>query len=176
MIVYVMRHGQTNYNVMGLCNDDPSRNVRLTEAGVAQAQRAADELKAVPIERILVSQLPRTRETAAWVNQYHHVPIEACAELNDIRSGFDGRPVAEYFAAIEHDRLHTSANGGESLFEHKVRVRAFIEGLRQRSEHAILIVAHEETLRVFLAYFHGLSDEEMMALGIANSQVFRFGW
>jgi len=174
MIVYVMRHGQTNYNVMGLCNDDPGRDVRLTDTGLKQAQRAAEKLKRSRIERILVSQLPRTGQTAACINQYHDVPVEACAELNDIRSGFDGHPVADYFAAIAHDRLRAAVNGGESLLAHKERVRGFIEGLRERSEQAVLIVAHEETLRVFAAYFEDLSDEEMMALSIPNCEVFQF--
>jgi len=174
MIVYVMRHGQTNYNVMGLCNDDPSRDVYLTDTGVRQAQRAALELRDVHLDRIVVSQLPRTRQTAELINRFHNVRIDASVELNDIRSGFDGRPVSEYFAAIAHDRLHAAINGGESQLAHKQRVRTFIEALRSRPEAAVLVVAHEETLRVFLAYFHGLSDEQMLALTIANCETFRF--
>ncbi len=69
-----MRHGKTNYNILRLCNDDPKREVHLTEKGSTQAEDAANKLKNVPIVRIIVSELPRTRQTAEIVNQYHPAP------------------------------------------------------------------------------------------------------
>jgi len=45
MDFYCMRHGRTNYNDLGLCNDDPGRDVYLTETGIAQAQSAAHGLR-----------------------------------------------------------------------------------------------------------------------------------
>ena len=38
----------------------------------------------------------------------------------------------------------------------------------------MLIVAHEETLRVFIAHFQGLTDEEMRLLAIGNCEVLEF--
>lgn len=54
--------GRTNYNDLGLCNDDPSRDVHLTEVGIEQEQAhsAALTLRHVAFERIVVSPLPRT--------------------------------------------------------------------------------------------------------------------
>nr|WP_292992781.1 histidine phosphatase family protein [Nitrosomonas sp.] len=78
-----MRHGRTNYNDLGLCNDDPARDVYLTEAGIAQAQSAALALREVAFERILVSPLPRTRQTAEIVNRYRIIS----QRLVMIRSG-----------------------------------------------------------------------------------------
>jgi len=97
-----MRHGQSDYNVRALCNDDPRREVGLTALGVRQVEAAAERLREVPLGRILVSELPRTRRSAEIVNRYHHVPIETHAAINDIRSGFDGRPVTDYLRAIAH--------------------------------------------------------------------------
>ncbi|MBI3772037.1 MAG: histidine phosphatase family protein [Gammaproteobacteria bacterium] len=119
---------------MHLCNDDPQRNVHLTPAGETQARAAAERLRNAGIERILVSELPRTRQTADIINRHHHAPIETHPLINDIRSGFDGQPVADYFAAI----------------------------------------AHEETLRVFIAHFTHLSDEQMLDLKIANCEYVEF--
>ena len=64
MNIYCMRHGRTNYNDLGLCNDDPNQNIHLTATGIAQAQSAAVALRNVNFERILVSPLPRTKQTA----------------------------------------------------------------------------------------------------------------
>lgn len=56
-----MRHGRTNYNDLGLCNDDPSRDVHLTKAGIAQAQSVAQALSNVVFERIVVLSFRRCR-------------------------------------------------------------------------------------------------------------------
>jgi alpha-ribazole phosphatase len=169
--LYYLRHGQSTYNVLGLCNDDPADPAHLTPLGEQQAQRAAEQLRDVALDRIFVSELPRTQQTAAIVNQYHRVPVDVRAALNDIRSGFNNRPVAEYFAATAHDELHARVNGGESLLDHRARVRGFIEWLASQPDNAVLVVAHEETLRVFEAYFTKLPDAELRSLHFVNCGV-----
>ena len=42
MPLWFMRHGETNYNRLGLCNDNPQRDVHLTDTGIRQAAQAAD--------------------------------------------------------------------------------------------------------------------------------------
>ena len=171
MNLYVMRHGYTNFNELELCNDDLQVDVHLNATGKLQAQAAAEELQDITIDRIIVSPLPRTRQTADIVNQYHHAPIDVHPDIIDIRSGFEGRPVDEYFAAIANDPLNARFNGGESQIDHKQRVLGFIRWLEQQPEDNILVVAHEETLWVFVAYFEGnVSDEQLRDIGIRNCE------
>jgi hypothetical protein len=61
---------------------------------------------------------PRTRQTAETVNQYHDALIDIHPYIFDMHSGFDGRAVDQYFAAIAHDPLNTCVYGGESLLDH----------------------------------------------------------
>lgn len=140
-----MRHGRTNYNELGLCNDDPDADVHLNETGKQQAQAAAEQLRDVALERIIVSPLPRTRQTAEVVNRYHGLPIEVHPAIADIRSGFDGQTVAAYFAAIAHDPLNARANGGESLLDHKHRVLGLLIGWRD-SRRKISLWLHTKRL------------------------------
>lgn len=171
MNLYVMRHGRTNFNELGLCNDDPSVDVHLNDAGRQQAQVAAELLRDTAIDHIIVSPLPRTRQTAEIVNQFHHVPIEVHPAIADIRSGFDGQAVDAYFAAIAHDPLGARVNGGESLLDHKQRVLGFIRWLESQPAENILVVAHEETLRVFVAYCEGnVPDDRLRDLHIGNCE------
>jgi len=172
MNLYVMRHGHTNYNALGLCNDDPNADVHLTGLGIQQARAAAEQLRAVALDRIIVSPLPRTRQTAEVINHGHGLPIEVHPGLADIRSGFDGQTVEAYFEAIAHDPLNARVNGGESLLDHKQRVLGFIDWLVKQHQENILVVAHEETLRVFVARFEGgVPDERLRDLHIANCEV-----
>jgi probable phosphoglycerate mutase len=171
MKIYFMRHGQTTYNLLGLCNDDPAGPATLTDLGRTQAARAADELKDVPLERIYVSELPRTRQTADIVNRHHRVPIVTHPKLNDIRSGFNDRPVTEYFAATAHDPLRARINGGESLLDHRARVLEFLEWLKLQKEKTVLVVAHEESLRVFVQFVEKFGDENLREHHFDNGQI-----
>ena len=169
--LYVMRHGRTNYNELGLCNDDPNADVYLDEIGKQQAQAAAEQLRGVTLDRIIVSPLPRTHQTAEIVNRYHDAPVEVHPDIADIRSGFEGKSVREYFTAIAHDPLNARVNGGESLLDHKQRVLGFIDWLLHQQQENILVVAHEETLRVFVAYFEGnVPDERLRDVNIGNCE------
>ena len=177
MQAYFIRHGKTNYNELGLCNDDPARDVYLTEEGKQQAKAAAEQLRDTKLARIIVSPLPRTRQTAEIINRYHHAPIEEHADIIDIRSGFDGKPVAEYFAAIAHDPLNARVDGGESQLDHKQRVTGFIDWLRQQDDDALLVVAHEETLRVVIACFEGnIGDEQLRDIHIGNCEYVHYSF
>lgn len=171
MNLYVMRHGKTNFNEQRLCNDDPSVDVHLNKTGLQQAQSAAEQLRDAKLQRIIVSPLPRTRQTAEVVNQFHHAPIEVHPDISDIRTGFDGQPVADYFAAIAHNPLNARPPGGESQIDHKQRIMRFIQWLITQNQDSILIVAHEETLRIFIAHFEGnVADEQLRDLHIANCE------
>ncbi|WP_455210046.1 histidine phosphatase family protein [Kaarinaea lacus] len=174
MTLYIMRHGETNYNQLGLCNDDPSKNVYLTETGVEQAEQAAKQLAQVPLTKIYVSELPRTRQTADIINRIHSAPIITSHYLNDICSGFDGKPVEDYFTATGHDRYNTTPPGGESVKEFQMRVLKFLEEIENPKDKSILVVTHEEAMRVFYAYFHNLDPEQMMELHFANCAVVNF--
>lgn len=171
MKIHFMRHGQTNYNVLGLCNDDPAEDVHLTALGIRQAEAAAEALKHAALEQVFVSELPRTRQTADIVNRYHRAPVAVHAALNDLRSGFNNRPVAEYFAAAGNDRLRFRAEGGESLLDYKARVQVFLDWLVRQPWQRVLVVAHEETLRVAAAHARGLDDRTMEALHFANAEI-----
>lgn len=174
MNLYIMRHAQTNYNLLGLCNDNPTVDVHLTTMGIQQAEQATRQLAHTPLNKIYVSQLPRTQQTAAIVNRLHNVPIITSQNLNDIRSGFDGKPVKEYFNETGQDRYNIIPPGGESVRQYQTRVLNFLEEVKQQNEQQILAVTHEEAMRVFYAHFNELTPELMLQLNFANCEVITF--
>lgn len=140
--MYIARHGQTNYNDLGLCNSDPKMDVHLTEVGKRQAQNLADRLKEVDIDQIFVSELKRTQQTADIVNQFHNAPVKVDARLNDNRSGYEDRHFSEYYAALDNsnDKWSVRLNDGESLDDVKVRVRDFLDELKAQNYNLVLVV------------------------------------
>ena len=63
MKVYFVRHGQTNYNVLGLCNEDSSQRGILTELGKHQAEAVAEKVKDIKLDAVFISEVPRTEKT-----------------------------------------------------------------------------------------------------------------
>lgn len=50
----------------------------------------------------------------------------------------------------------------------------FFDWLRTQPDDAVLVVAHEETLRAACAYFRRLTDAAMLALRFANGELLEF--
>ena len=169
-----LRHGQSTFNLKHLCNDDPSRDVRLTGLGMQQARAAIPRLQGFALTAMHCSPLPRTLQTAELVNAGLGLPLHIEPALADIRSGFDGRPVAEYMAAIAHDPLHARVNGGESIADHFERVHGFLDTLAAQDGGCVLLVAHEETLRVFKAWAERLTPSQVIALPFDNCHPYVF--
>lgn len=174
MRIIGLRHGQSQFNLAGLCNDDDVRRVELTGRGIAQAESAARRLRGEPIERIFASSLLRARQTAEIIATALGTAIETDQRLSDIRSGFDGRPVADYLAAIAADPVDARVKGGESLRDYQHRVGGFLRCLHVQPFACVLIVAHEETLRILEAHGTGHSLSAVVGKAFANAVPYDF--
>lgn len=172
MRIYVARHTQTNYNVEGKLNSDPSIDVQLTELGVTQAQDLAQKLSQEKFEIIYISELPRTKQTAEYVNRYHHVPMVVDGRLNDNASGFEGRPTQEYLAAFHSsdNGWHAKFNDGESLAEARSRAEDFLSELRTKPYKAVLIVTHGYIVESIYGILHELGHEEASAYKLPQGE------
>ena len=64
MKIYLIRHGETDYNVTGR-HQGMWVESHLTENGKAQARAASSLFRDIPFDRLFVSAAERTRETAS---------------------------------------------------------------------------------------------------------------
>lgn len=168
MKLYIARHGKSNYNDLGLCNADPSIDVHLTPTGIEQAEKLAEKLRYVPIERIFASELKRTQQTAERVNAYHNVAVEIDGRLNDGRSGFEGKSTELLDEALAAADNYWTArfNDGESIEDIKSRVAGFIEDLRAKPYQTVLIVTSQWIVFALLALLEKLPNEEAWNLEV----------
>ena len=166
MKLYFARHGRTNYNDLGLCNADPSVDVHITSVGEEQAKALAERLKDTPIERILVSELKRTQQTAAIVNEFHNVPIEVAPLLNDHQSGFEGKSAKLLMEALDSapDRWTARFNGGESIDDMKQRIATFLNELKTKPYDTVLIVTSQWVIQAAVAIIKDIPNEEAWKL------------
>ena len=174
METYFIRHGQTNYNVLDLCNDDPKKDVHLTSLGIKQANIVAKKLRGIKFDAVFVSDLKRTQETARIVAGDRNLKFIVDRRISDRKTGFDSKPASEFFKAMERDILNTKVNNGESLAEEKKRVISFLEDLRDLKCNAVLVSTHSEILKIVYGYYNQLPDNEMWKTSIDNCQVLEF--
>jgi len=162
MHIYLARHGQTNYNELGLCNADPTVDVHLSEIGINQAIALSDKLKMAVFERVYISELRRTKQTAEYINKYHNAPVVVDDRLNDNRTGFEGKPVDEFYAALSAatDKWTARFNDGESLTDTKLRVKSFIDELKTTGLDSVLIVTSMSIVQAFYGLVNNLSAQQ----------------
>jgi broad specificity phosphatase PhoE len=172
MKLIIARHGQSEYNVLGLCNSDPTVRVPLTALGAEQAGRLAEELRGRPFEMIFVSELERVQKTAEVVNRFHDVPVTVDARLGDIRTGFESRSATEYQAALAAAADPWNArlgNGGESLRDVAARVGLFLEDLKARDLKEALIITSLCPLQALRGLIENLDDPDIWDYEVGNS-------
>ena len=158
--IYLLRHGAVEYLNPDGTRVENAREVALTPSGREQAERIAELLRDVELDRILHSDLPRTRETAEIVlGDGRERVLEAVPEFREIHIGdIDGVPsdrmeteFAYGFEAAVDPRA--SFPGGETFGAFFERVVAGFENLlRQPGWTRMLLVAHGGTNRVILSW------------------------
>lgn len=145
----LVRHAESEFNVLGRLNGDASVEVRLTEAGREQARELGR--RAGPVDLVAHTAFARTRETAelAWPG----VPLLEMADLNEFGFGrFEGTRWADGFdewvlASTPDDDV---PGGGESRV---AAVERFVRGYRallDRPEERVALVAHGAPVRYVL--------------------------
>lgn len=174
MIVLLTRHGRTNYNELRLCNADPAVDVFLTSEGIEQAKELKTELIKYDVQKIYVSDLARTFETASYCTPDSNIPIIQDKRLSDIKTGFENKPVHEFMKYIEPDPFTVKAPGGESFQDLKVRVHSFIDFLEQACDESTLIVTHKDPAKIIAGYFQKLTDLEIWNLDMPNCTLLEF--
>jgi alpha-ribazole phosphatase len=168
MDLYIVRHGLTNYNFLKLCTHIPTANVYLIEEGIKKAQTVHEELKNIDFDKVYVSDLYRTWQTAKIIVPNKKFTIDT--RITDVNTGCEGEPYDTYMNAIKHDRFNARFRDGESFQDVKKRVYSFIDDI---CGERILIVFHHNPIVAMRTFFHKLSDEDAYYQGVPNCQVFK---
>jgi broad specificity phosphatase PhoE len=147
MKIVLVRHGESEGNVKNEINDNPKRIVNLTERGKAQAESAANSLRAIRFTHAYASEFPRAQQTANILLRHHACKLYIDARLNERRSGMDGLPVHLFNDQVCSDLMNFKTEHGESFLEQMVRLRSFLDEIAERhSEGVILAVSHENPI------------------------------
>ncbi len=160
MRLYLVRHGQTDWNVQKRAQGHT--DIPLDEVGLEQARRTGQAFLEIPIQRLLTSDLLRASQTAHEIARTTRVDAEVTSRLRERGFGkWEGQPFAEIGIrfGFEADMKGVTRNditppGGESFVEVWNRIRSVVdEVLAAKVDTAI--VAHGGTCSLLLAMFLG---------------------
>jgi len=152
MKIMLVRHGESEANIVHRINDNPARIVNLTAHGRAQADAAAERLRAMPFTHAYASEFSRAQQTAEILLRHHACALNIDARLNERRSGMDGLPVAAFNDLVRPDPLRIKPPQGESFLQQMERLRSFMDEIAARHPDGnILAVSHENPILAALA-------------------------
>ncbi len=176
MVVYLVRHGQTDWNAARLVQG--TSDIPLNETGLAQAARARELMKDVPLDAIFTSPLIRAYRTAEIINEYHHVPLIAEPRIQERNYGifeavsYSGYPGEEFW---DYD-LNKRYEGAETVREVFTRIYRFLDEIRR--EHAgkcVLLAMHGGAARAVHVYFEGFpKNGTLKGIVTPNADPIRF--
>ncbi len=176
MRIILVRHGESEGNVIHEINDNPARIVNLTEKGRGQAASAGETLRARRFTHAYVSEFPRARQTAEIILRHQACELRIDPRLNERRSGMDGLPVHVFNDQVRADRLRFKPPRGESFLEQMERLRSFLdESSLRHPDGLVLAVSHQDPILAALAL---TSDDpgEVAAREMRNCEMVEFVW
>lgn len=156
MIIYFVRHGETEWNKKKIIQGH--KDSPLTLKGKVIAKKLGKILSSKKIEIIYVSDLGRCVQTAKIINKCLKIRLIKTPRLRERNFGYlNGRLDKEVKKVIDLSNPDEIAPNGESFHQLKNRIINFIESLSQKKLKSVLLVTHEGPVRAILSNYYGVS-------------------
>jgi probable phosphoglycerate mutase len=180
-ILFVVRHGETEWNLIG--KQQGHLDSPLTESGIKQAHALANGLLGKGIEVIYSSDLGRAVRTAAIIGSRLDLSVNVDRRLRERHLGsMQGMTKREFrdrfpeeFAAFESGDPEYALPGGESVRQRLERCVAACAELAARHPHGrVLIVAHGGLLSSLFYHALGIPLTEPRRFSLFNAAINSF--
>jgi len=141
---------------------------------IEQAKNVAKKFDWINFELVIVSELPRTKETASIIIWNSKSKFLIDSRINDRKTEFEDKLVSDFHKAVKDDIFNLKFINGESFIEEKNRVFDFLDNLKNYNYKNILVVAHDDTLKIINGYYKKLSNQQIRDTKIENCHVLEF--
>lgn len=161
MNLYIVRHGQTEWNVLKKMQG--SADIPLNEKGIEQAKQTKYNLENVDIDLIFCSPLVRAKQTAEVINENRNLNITFDERLRERNYGkFEGTDKSSFnyndFWAYGKNLKYDKAENIQDFFK---RIYDFLDDIKEKySDKNILIVCHAGVVKAIECYVNKMLDDE----------------
>lgn len=161
MIIYCIRHGETNSNLKGIVSgrsDEP-----LNQKGVEQAQEINNRLSDITFRAVYVSPMKRTLQTAEIIIPEKQFIIDERLAERDLAS-LKNHTIDELWNIPTWNSLQEmrTPEGAETFGSGQVRVRDFLLELKKKYQpnDKILLITHSFISRCLWAIESNITKEQ----------------
>lgn len=169
MKIYLVRHGQTMFNlkhrVQGAC-DSP-----LTETGIRQAKNVGRNMMDIPFVKAYCSTQERVVDTAEMILNGRDIELEERKEIKEFNFGiYDGDFEKDVFTTRTHQQGFRDV-GGENMSDVTERMIGFLHKVGQmHPEGNVLLISHGGAImNVLHAIDHQRVEEHRKAGGFIEN-------
>lgn len=164
--LFLVRHGNTELNSAERYWG--RSDVKLSAAGIRQAERLRDRLAVEKIDAVYSSNLERALVTAEIIASGHQLAVITCTELREVNfgqlEGLNFSEISRLYPEVAKLWAERSTKlkypGGESLVKFNNRVSKFLSKLDKHTVgETILIVAHSGVLRTLVCQLLGIDPQ-----------------
>lgn len=170
MKIFLVRHGQTNWNIehrLQGCTDIP-----LNSTGIQQAHTLANNIKSLDFDLIISSPLSRALDTAKIINNQKCVPLLTSDSLLERNFGhLEGVFDTDYDKNLYWDYIKNYTNNNvETIQSFFKRIHSFIDSLLENyPDKNLLLVTHNGVNIATNCYFNGLPDNnDLLSIQLNN--------
>lgn len=178
MVLYVTRHGETDYNAQGRYAG--STDIPLNETGIRQAHELAESISGKQFDVVICSPMLRARQTADIVCGalgMDYIIYPQFVERNvGVYEGFTREEIMQRYPELWARKCTSQPDdaptGGETIRQACARIDEGIEKLRREyTDKTVLLICHGFVSRAINRYCKGLSFEEMAGFSLGNCEV-----
>lgn len=175
MILYVVRHGETEWNTKHLVQG--ISDIPLTENGINEAKKLQELVSNLDIDVCISSPLTRARQTAQIITN-NKLPVNIDDRIIERDWGMNEGALIDSVDTIDcwDVILNTKVQNIECIQDFMYRVSDFIEDIKVRfKDKKVLVVAHSAVLRV-IHYMLGKipEDGDLSKIDIPNLRILEY--
>ncbi len=177
MNIYVVRHGQTDFNVQKRFQGHI--DTTLNNNGIEQARRTASKFSGIKIDEILVSPLTRAKQTAQFISEVTGVAIKIEEGLIERCFGnMEGKMNSEKCniqMLSDYDK-NCNINNVETIQDLFKRIYSCMDNIIDKySNKNIVLVTHGCVTQAIECYFNGIpEDRDVLALALKNCEIKKY--
>lgn len=173
--LYIIRHGQTDWNVKGLLQG--ATDIELNEEGINQAEELSKKMDLNQIDICFCSPLKRTKQTANILLEdkikiiYDNMIVER--DFGD----YEGKPINFDLIVPQWDyKLNDSSHNIESIQECLLRAKKFIDKIKEEySNKTILIISHGSFIKALHFNLIGYDENtDFLSFNPKNSVLYEY--